>query len=224
VTFGRRFWKGWLFHAVFVGLACTTSFLPFLKSGGYPNGLIPAYAALALASGIGLGTLRRSRVGSALGSIGPRLAGAIVLVSQFAVLDYDPKAALPSAADLEANKEVMARLSALQKPLFVTGSSFYTMVAGGENVMTDTMGLIDIFKGRGPQAERLEALLSQAIHQHRFKTIVIDRAAGFLPDNIVSMIRQEYVQQGSVLHGLPPDVIWPRSGASVRPDSVWVAR
>ncbi|HKO49889.1 MAG TPA: glycosyltransferase family 39 protein [Polyangiaceae bacterium] len=224
VTFGRRRWKRWLFHALFVGLACTTSFLPFLKSGGYPNGLIPAYAALALASGIGLGILRRSQIRSALGSIGPRLAAAAVLLIQFAVLDYDPKPALPSEADLQANKEVIARLSALQKPLFVTGSSFYTIAAGGENVMTDTMGLIDIIKGGGPQAKKLDAVLSEAIHRHRFKTIVLDRAAGFLPENIVSLIRQEYVPQGSVLHGLPPDVIWPRSGASVRPDSVWVAR
>jgi len=224
IAFRRRRWKSWLFHAVFVTLACATSFLPFLKDGGYPNGLIPGYAALALASGIGLGTLRRARLGSALGSLGPRLVGCVVLLIQFATLDYDPKPALPTEADLEANKQVMARLSALEKPLFVTGSSFYTMVAGGENVMTDTMGLIDIFKGGGPQAENLDVVLSNAIRQHRFKTIVVDRAVGFLPPKYVDMIRQSYVQQGSVLHGLPPDVIWPKSGASLRPDGVWVPR
>ncbi len=118
---------------------------------------------------------------------------------------------------------MVARLSALQKPLFVTGSSYYNLVAGEENALTDTMGLIDIYKGRGPEMEHLNGVLTEAIQNHRFKTIVLDRVAGFLPDNIVSLIHQEYVQQGSVLHGLPPDVIWPRSGASVRPDTVWVA-
>jgi len=224
LAFRRRRWQSWLFHTVFVTVTCTTSFLPFLKDGGYPNGLIPAYAALALAAGIGLGTLRRARVGSALGSLGPQLAACIVLLIQFAVLDYEPKQALPSKADLAANKQVMARLSTLQKPLYFTGSSFYSRTAGGENVITDSMALIDIFKGGGPQAEHLDQVLSEAILQHRFKTIVVDRVVGFLPPKYVALIHQEYVQQGSVLSGLPSDAIWPKSGAALRPDGVWVAR
>ena len=90
--------------------------------------------------------------------------------------------------------------------------------------MTDTMGLIDIFKAGGPEAERLGHTLTDAIRGHRFKTIVMDRAAGFLPGNFVDLIHEKYVQKGSVLDGLPPDVIWPRSGASVRPDTIWEAR
>jgi hypothetical protein len=222
--FGRAAWKRWLFYAFFVGLSCTTSFLPFLKSGGYPNGLIPAYASLSLAAGIELAALRRARLGSALGLLGPRLAACLVLVLQFVVLDYDPRQALPSSADLEANRAVMSRLALLPKPLFVTGSSFYTITAGGYAVMTDTMGLIDIFKGGGPQAEQLNRTLSEAIREHRFKTIVLDRAAGFLPDRFVDLIHQEYRPRGSVLRGLPADVIWPKSGAAVRPDTIWVAR
>jgi hypothetical protein len=222
--FGRGAWKRWVFHALFIGLACSTSFLPFLKSGGYPNGLIPAYTALALASGIVIGALRRAEVGSALGSVGPRLVAASVLILQLGVLHYDPKPALPTTADLAANREVMARLGRLGKPLFVTGSSFYTMTAGGAGVMTDTMGLIDIFKAGGPEAERLGHTLTDSIRGHRFKTIVVDRAAGFLPNDVVDLIHEEYLQRGSVLDGLPPDVIWPRSGASVRPDTIWEAR
>jgi hypothetical protein len=222
--FGRAAWKRWLFYAVFVGLACTTSFLPFLKSGGYPNGLIPAYASLSLAAGIEFAALRRARFGSALGLLGPRLAACLVLVLQFVVLDYDPRQALPSSADLEANRAVMSRLARLPKPLFVTGSSFYTMTAGDHPIMTDTMGLADIFKGGGPQAAQLNRTLVDAIRQHRFKTIVLDEAAGFLPDRFVDLIHQEYRPQGSVLRGLPADVIWPVSGASVRPDAIWVAR
>ena len=223
VGFGRRSWKRWLFHATFVSLACTTSFLPFLKSGGYPNGLIPAYTAFALASGITIAALRRARA-SALGGVGPRLGACLILILQFAVLDYDPTPALPSAADREANPEVMARLSRLPKPLFCTGSSFYTMIAGDQPFISDTMGLIDIFKGGGPQAAHLRTTLLTAIREHRFKTIVVDRAGGFLPDEFLAEIRKAYVPHGSVLDGLPPDVIWPRSGASVRPDQIWIAR
>jgi hypothetical protein len=86
------------------------------------------------------------------------------------------------------------------------------------------MGLIDVYKAGGPQAEHLDAVLTEAIRTHRFKTIVLDRVAGFLPDNIVTLIRKEYVQRGSVLHDLPPDVMWQKTGASLRPDTVWVLR
>jgi hypothetical protein len=222
--FGGAAWKRWLFYAFFVGLSCATSFLPFLKSGGYPNGLIPTYASLSLAAGIEFAALRRARFGSALGLLGPRLAACLVLVLQFVVLDYDPRAALPSPADLEANRVVMSRLAQLPKPLFVTGSSFYTMTAGGDAVVTDTMGLIDIFKGGGPQAAQLNRTLTDAIREHRFKTIVLDRAGGFLPDRFVDLIREEYRPRGSVLRGLPRDAIWPTSGAALRPDMIWVAR
>ncbi len=226
VVFGIGFGNSWrraLFHAVFVGVACTSSFLPFLKSGGYPNGLIPAYTALALASGVSLAWLRRARFDSLLGALGPPLAACCVLMLQVGVLDYDPALALPSANDLDANQKVVERLKQLPKPLFVTGPGYYNIVADRDTEATDTMGLIDIFKGGGPQAKQLEATIKQDIRNHRYKTIVVDRVSGFLPDDIALLIRQEYRPRGSVLQGLPPDVMWPKSGALLRPDGVWVA-
>ena len=221
--FAPHAWKRWLFHAVFIVLAVTTSFLPYLKSGGYPNGLIPAYAALALASGLALAALRRARL-APLGTVGPRIFVCAVLALQFKVLDYDPQAALPSKEDLEANQTVIERLTRMPKPLFCTGSSFYSMASGDAPIMSDTAGLSDVFKGGGPQAENLRVAFTQAIQQHRFKTIILDRAAGFLPQSLVQLIQQNYVYRGTVLHGLPPDVLWQKSGASLRPDTVWVPR
>ena len=219
--FARHAWKRWLFHAVFIFLAVTSSFLPFMKSGGYPNGLIPAYTALALASGLVLAAFRRSR--TPLGGAGPKLFACAILALQFKLLDYDPQTALPSKADLEANEVVVERLSRMPKPIFCTGSSFYSM-AGGAPIIADTAGLSDVFKGGGPQADHLRVTFTEAIQQRRFKTIIIDRAAGFLPENIVQLIRENYVYRGSILHGLPPDVLWQKSGASLRPDTVWVPR
>jgi hypothetical protein len=117
----------------------------------------------------------------------------------------------------------MARLQRFEKPIFITGSSFYGMTVDG-HVVSDTMGMLDIFKGGGGEAAKLDTLLSDAVRNHRFKTIVIDRAVGFLPGSFMSLVQQEYVPKGSVLDGLPPDVIWPRSGASLRPDAIWVLR
>src|SRR5262249_12097362 len=128
-----------------------------------------------------------------------------------------------SAADLDANREVMSRLGHLEQPIFVTGSSFYGMTVAG-HVVTDTMGLVDVFKAGGPPSEALDRVLGAAIRKHHFQTPVSHRAAGFLPGNYVDLIRQEYVQSGSVLDGLPANVIWPKSGAEVRPDTVWIPK
>jgi hypothetical protein len=223
IGFGRA-WRRSLFHALFVGIAWASSFLPFLKSGGYPNGLIPAYTALALASGLALARLRRVRSESVLGVLAPQLFASCVLLLQLGVLDYDPKLALPSVADLDANQKVVERLKLLPKPLFITGPAYYMIAVDPDTEVTDTMGLIDIFKGGGVQSRELRAALTKDIVSHRYKTIILDRVAGFLPDEIVELIRREYVRRGSVLSGLPPDVIWPKTGAWLRPDTVWEAR
>jgi hypothetical protein len=221
--FGPGAWRRWACHAVFIAVACASAFMPFLKTGGYPNGLIPAYAALALASGIIVATIRRARFASAVGTVGPTLAVAAVVAIQIATLDYDPTPALPTEADLAANREVVNRLARLDKPIFITGSSFYGMTIEGR-VVTDTMGFADVFKAGGPESAKLEETLTEAIRNHRFKTIVLDRAAGFLPPRFVDLIHQNYTANGSVLDGLPPDVIWPKTGALLRPDEIWVAK
>lgn len=216
-------WRRWLCHAAIVVVACTSSFLPFLKTGGYPNGLIPAYASLALVSGIALAALRKGSSSSALGGVGASLAALTILAVQVATLDDDTSKSVPSAADLAANKEVMARMARLPRPIYTTGPIFYAMSVENR-VLADTMGLTDIYKAGGKQAEILDAELTNAIRTHRFQTIIIDRAGGFLPPHLLDLIRQEYVQKGSVLDGLPPDVIWPKSGASLRPDAIWIAK
>jgi hypothetical protein len=216
-------WKRWIHNTSFVVLATVTSFLPFLKSGGYPNGLIPAYAGLALAAGLVLAELRRG-ANSVLCSTGSRLFACLLVLFQCATLSYDPSEALPTAADLAANTNVVARMKALAKPILVTASSHYMRLIEGDTELLHTIALVDVFKGQGKEAVYSRALLSEALRSHHFRTIILDRAAGFLPDDIVDTIHQEYVAKGTLLGGVPGDVMWPKTGASIRPDTIWAAR
>ncbi len=222
--FARSARKEWLFNALFVGLACITSFLPLLKAGGYPNGLIPAYAGLALAAGIQLGLLRRgSSPGS--GNLGPRLLACLLVTFQCLALTYDPAIALPTRADRAANDAAVARMQRLPAPVWVTASCNYNRLAQPHHgIHLDTGALSDVLAGGGREAEQLRDEMRKVIGEHHFRTIVLDRADGFLPIDIVKLIGREYVERGSVMRGVPDDVAWPKTGAAVRPDTIWMPR
>ncbi|MEO7032945.1 MAG: glycosyltransferase family 39 protein, partial [Polyangiaceae bacterium] len=129
--FPGKNWKEWIYSALFVFVGVTSSYLPYLKSGGYVNGLIPAYAALSLAAGIQLGNLRRRKrePTAMLGVVGPAVFTALLLAYQCAALAYDPNAALPTPADLAANEQALQRMKKLPQPLFVTASAHWNRIS-----------------------------------------------------------------------------------------------
>ena len=222
--FSRGAWKRWLHSALFVAMAVTTSFLPFLKSGGYQNGLIPAFAALCLAAGVQLGALRLRTRDTPLGTLGAGLFAGLLLAYQCQELAYEPSAALPTAADRAANETALARIRRLPHPIWVMGSSYWTHLAQPDGVPLHGAALADIFKGGGTVAEQLRIHLTADLRRHKFATIVADRAFSFLPPDIVQVIQEEYRPHGSLMNGIGGDVAWPKTGAAIRPDGVWVAR
>jgi hypothetical protein len=118
----------------------------------------------------------------------------------------------------------MAQMTTLPKPIWSTSSSYYSVLAGQPALVPHTLALVDVLKGGGAEATRVHQMVSQHIVEKRFRTIILDRAAGFLPGDIVALIRANYRRRGSLLSGQPPQALWPRSGAWVRPDEIWVAR
>ncbi len=224
VGFRRLGRKEWAFNALFVGLAWATSFLPFLKAGGYPNGLIPAYAALALAAGIQLGFLRRIGATTARNTVF-RLLACLLITFQCRALAYEPSAALPTVADLAANNAAVALMKKLPKPIWVTASSTYNQLAQPEGgIHLDTAALSDVLAGGGPEARRLREEMRRAIVEHRFATIVLDRAAAFLPADIRRLIGREYGKRGSVMRTTASGAAWPKTGAAIRPDAILTPR
>jgi hypothetical protein len=84
------------------------------------------------------------------------------------------------------------------------------------------MGFTDIFKSRqeGIKQYVMDLLLTQ-IRQKRYATIVRDRTTGFLPHEISQAIAQHYYLKEQLLQ--PHEMkFWPKSGASIRPDELWI--
>ncbi|HVU02939.1 MAG TPA: glycosyltransferase family 39 protein [Polyangiaceae bacterium] len=210
--------RAWAQNALFVLSATAASLASILHTGGYPNVLMPAYTAFAIAFGVEVAALRR------LGPVypaAPVLAGlatwALAVVSH-----YDPARAVPTRADAFAGARVLARMKQLEKPLWVTTSTYYAARAGQQVPCSPTMGIVDVLKGGGPLAVRLHAEFQDEIRRHRFKTIVMDRAAGFLPLDMIDFIRRNYRFKERMFSPLD-HALWPKSGAEVRPDEIWVA-
>ena len=215
----------WAFHAAWVLCAIGTSLSSILHTGGYPNVLMPAHAAMAMCAGLvfastwqtdGVGTRLTTRL------LGHRLFVAAVLVIQLVLLpEIHRRDLVPSAEDRAAGQTMLAAIAASRGPVWMISSGYYPYLARGDAVIGHAMALTDVFKSKQTAIQRhLHDELVARIRSKRFGTIVLDRAAGFLPSDIADEIRQNYRLKE---HIFSPDLgrFWPKSGAAVRPDEIW---
>jgi hypothetical protein len=134
------------------------------------------------------------------------------------------RSATPTAEDRAAGRAIVSQMQGLPRPMWVTASPQYSVLGGQPGLVAHTMALVDVLKGGGAEAQAVHAMLHRHVREQRFRTIVLDRAAGFLPGDIVHLIRTRYRPAGNLAAGKPPLSFFPRSGAWVRPEEVWVAR
>ncbi len=211
---GRAGIGGWLLYALFPLMALDASMSSLLKVGGYPNGLMPTYAALAVSSGLVMGKLRST--------LGKRLLVLAVFALQIGQLWYErgPRI-LPSRADVEAGRHLLAVVAASPGPVWVMSSGYYPYAARNAPVMAHAMGLVDILRSKdGRVTQKLEQHLVDVIRSKRFRTIVVDRAWGFLPSPIPEEIQARYRLKERIFRQ-DDRALWPKVGADVRPDELW---
>jgi hypothetical protein len=206
----------WLFYALFTVAALYASLAAYLKVGGYPNGMMPVYAVLAIAGGIVVGALQST--------LARRLFALACVALQIAQLSFDKTAVLPTAEDIAAGRRMLAVVASSPGPVWMVSSGFYPYVARGQGVTAHSMALTDVLRSREEAVTgRLEAHLIEVVRSKRFRTIVLDRANGFLPESIVSEIRANYRHKQQIIS--PQDgTFWPKVGAWVRPDQIWEPR
>lgn len=160
----------WFFAA---GGALATSWGGRLHSGGWPNVLLVAYAALSVLFGFGVGlALRAGREHDA--TLGARLRAAAFAVAslQLVRLAYDPRPLVPSSADTRAGHAIVARIAEVDGEVWVPAHGYLATRAGKprfahEMAIADVVGI-----GGGPAGAELDRQLRDALKQRRFGAVV----------------------------------------------------
>ncbi len=167
----RTAWSYWVAAAVgFVG----SSLVSRLHSGGAPNVLIPAYAAIALLAALGYDALRRSDLGppTAVG-----VAVVFVVVVQLALRMGHPAHLIPSAADAEAGRRFVAQVAATPGPVLVYDHPWYETMAGKPS-FAQGEAVHDVLRA-GPSLARTDLLVSikDVMANPRLITVYLDDTA-----------------------------------------------
>jgi 4-amino-4-deoxy-L-arabinose transferase-like glycosyltransferase len=173
----RRQWPA----AVLYGLTLTSMILVSWASraggGGSGNTLLPAYAAIAILAGLGLAeTLRLLQVNSQAALI----FSAYVLVAfvvEFGLLAYDPRTLFPYRTDRTADEQLAAAIATLPGPVFAPEFAGYLTPEQGPQPF---LGAVEELQGlfsagrRPPEGDQWEQALAQALHERRFRYVLVD--------------------------------------------------
>jgi hypothetical protein len=220
-----RCWAAWGLLASLLVLAAGTSLSALLHTGGYVNTLMPIHAAMALCAGLSFARVWQAAGAELLTQTGARLFALAVVWLQLELLSWAPRQDLvPSEADAAAGREMLATIGRTQGPIWMVASGYYPYVVSGAPVTAHGVAMADIFKSRQEGVKRrLRAQLSEAISSRRYQTIVLDRAVGFLPDDVGEEIRRHYLLKSFVFN-VRDGRFWPKVGATIRPAELWVPR
>ncbi len=136
-------------------------------TGGYDNAFLPAALGCALLVGPALGRLRER--GGALA-----IAASLLYLLHLALLAYDPRVQVPTAADRATGERIVAFLRAAPGEVFVPYHG-YLARAAGKGPCVHAMALNDLLRsGDQSVATRFVAQLEEALAARRWSTIVID--------------------------------------------------
>jgi len=207
----------WFWLSLLAG-AIGGSYLARLHSGGYDNVLLPAYAAVAVVAGLGLASLLRRDGGRSGGGMARELAILVLVAGQFALLAYDPRKQIPSAADREAGQGVVTRLRNTVGDVYVPFHGYLAALAG-KPPFAHAQAVADVWKGGpGDRGRRiLFPALAEELRRRRFSAVVIDEE-WFSPDGLVDA----YAPAERVF--ARPDTFRPVTGMPWRPEWIWLPK
>ena len=153
--------------------------------GGYDNTLMPACLAAALCFGP---ALARALETGGLVTVG----AALLALGQFWLLRYDPRAQLPSPADVAAGEALVERLRLVGGELWIPDHG-YLGERVGQRALAHGMTLIDLLNSsERALAQRVADELNRALEEHRFQVIVLDQDwSDALPALAKNYIREE---------------------------------
>jgi hypothetical protein len=201
-----------------IGALVAAAYTGRLHSGGYDNVLLPLFAAVAMACGLGL---HAARTWQAPGlRTWTATAVLVMVVAQLASLTYDPTKQVPTSRDRAEGAALIARLRALPGSVYLPGHGAYLERAGKPGVV-QSAAFEDVLRAKlGSTSRDLGRALHDAIAHQRYDWVVVDSAETFsyLPRGF----RRAYVRVGYVGDRHHP--LLPVTGTPTGPLTLWVPR
>ncbi len=210
---GRRL----LFYALVSAAMIGGSWASRAPTGGWANVLIPEFAALSILSGLAVGHFSRPGAGAAVGSaMSSRRLVLVAAFLQLVSLAYNPSMLLPKAGDEEAGRKLVARIRAVDGPVWVP-SHGYLVAMAGKPATAHEQAVIDVILGdSGPARRNLVAEYRAAIASKKFRMIIADT------DWLKNEIEGSYTLDGPAI--ARDDTFWPASGGRARPRSIYLPK
>jgi hypothetical protein len=193
---------------------------------------MPFMACLGMLIGLLLGLSRPALLRARLRAWFEPVA-LLVVIAQFALLIYDPRAVLPTSRDEQAGRDFLALIRQYPGDVWIPSHSYYTAQAGKRAfvhwaTITDTSGLwdtnLDVQRG-GQNDPRRQSILDDiqaAVAARRFDAIILDDMPRELNAYWNALLAPHYRLERKVF--AEPDVFWTVSGAPGRPQLLYVRR
>ncbi len=183
-----------------------------MHEGGAENVLLPAHAALAILGARGLARIS----GAGITAPAPRRAALALALVQFAVLAYNPLRYVPGRADVDAGAALADRIRALPGDVWVPGHGYLATIAGKES-HAHLMAVIDVLRA-APRSRpvHLQQEIEQSFAARRFTALVLDDNQAFEPH------LGGHYRPAERLFEPGDGVFLPRSGAPLRPQTLWL--
>lgn len=233
----RRRWCDLWFFGLALGGMMACGWGSRLHSGGYNNVLLPAYAALAIALGLGLDVLcpglhfrRPAGAPEAVAPATPKAAlfrfsvQALALCGclyQFSNLRYDAGAQLPLAQDAPAGWDLIARLRQVPGEILMPAHGYLPALAG-KNTTAHQQAVYDILRAPASQryADALRAEYKAALGAGRFGAVIMDTVPAFdFPKTYPEEYQKNYVLKGPALS--QGWTLKPVTGVGIRPQWIY---
>ncbi len=202
-----------------LGAMILAGYLTRVRVGSYDNVVIPAYAAAAIACGLGLRAFAvRASESAAVRAPLERFVLALVLV-QFAVLAYKPWKQVPTARDREAGEQMVASLERVAGEVWVPSHGYLAMRAGKPGFAHE-LAMVDVMRDTASTVTRkLRDEMRAALTAKRFGAVVLDHE-GWLRTEV----EPHYQLYARMFAADEAQLFWPVTGYYTRPDFVWMPR
>jgi 4-amino-4-deoxy-L-arabinose transferase-like glycosyltransferase len=187
--------------------------------GAYDNDLLPAFAGLAILSGIGVHrVIEWGRTCKPASARAVEIAICMACLAQFALLRYDPREQMPAPRDMVTGQTLISAIARIPGEVWLPCHGYVTALAGKASY-AHASAISDVVNAKqaGAGAD-LNLEIRQAVQERKFAAIVLDH--GWSPK--LFDIDKHYRKQATVFGD--PKGFWTFTGARTRPETIYVPR